>query len=114
MPILRYFSFEFQLQKVSSRFTDPNDSQAESENSFLASYMMEVEDDNVYIGRMTTDVSWNSGLDRRSEEKFYGFASMDMLLGKYYELQIRILTSGRSDIEKIKRKKCTIQSDENR
>ena len=96
------------------RFTDPNDSQAESENSFLASYMMEVEDDNVYIGRMTTDVSWNSGLDRRSEEKFYGFASMDMLLGKYYELQIRILTSGRSAIEKINRKKCKIQSDENR
>ena len=77
---------------------------------------MEVEDDNVYIIimriiiRMTTDVSWNSGLDRRSEEKFYDFASMDMLLGKYYELQIRILTSGRSDIEKINRKKCKIQS----
>ena len=31
--------------KVSSSFTDPNDSQAESENNFLASYMMEVEDD---------------------------------------------------------------------
>ena len=86
---------------MSSRFTDPNDSQAEPENSFPVSYMMEVEDDNVYIGRMTTDVSWNSGLDRRSEEKFYGFASMDVLLGKYYELQIRILTSGRSDIKKI-------------
>ena len=63
--------------------------------------MMEVEDDNVYIGRMTTDVSGNSGLDGQSEEKFYGFASMDVLLLKYYELQIRILTSGRSDIEKI-------------
>ena len=86
---------------MSSRFTDPNDSQAESENSFLASYMMEVEDDNVYFGRMTTDVSWNSGLDRQSEEKFYGFASMNVLIGKYYEPQIRILTSGRSDIEKI-------------
>ena len=51
---------------------------------------------------MTTDVSGNSGLDGQSEEKFYGFASMDVLLWKYYELQIRILTSGRSDIEKIK------------
>ena len=38
---------------MSSSFTDPNDSQAESENNFLASYIMEVEDDNVYIGRMT-------------------------------------------------------------
>ena len=70
---------------------------------------MEVEDDNVYIiGRMTTDVSGNSGLDGQSEEKFYGFASMDVLLLKYYELQIRILTSGRSDIEKINRKYVTI------
>ena len=44
--------------KVSSSFTDPNDSQAESENNFVANlYMMEVEDDNVYFGRMTTDVS---------------------------------------------------------
>ena len=77
----------------------------------LASYMMEVEDDNVYIGG---DVSGNSGPDRQSEEKFYGFASMDVLLGKYYELQIKILTSGRSDIEKINRKKCKIHSDENR
>ena len=89
---------------MSSSFTDPNDSQAESENNFLASYMMEVEDDNVYIGRMTTDVSGNSGLDGQSEKKFYCFASMDVLLLKYYELQIRILTSGRSDIEKINRK----------
>ena len=32
---------------MSSSCTDPNDSQAESENNFLASYMMEVEDDNV-------------------------------------------------------------------
>ena len=63
---------------------------------------------------MTTDVSGNSGLDGQSEEKFYGFASMDVLLWKYYELQIRILTSGRSDIEKINRKKCKIHSDENR
>ena len=47
-------------------------------------------------------------------EKLYGFASMDVLLLKYYELQIRILTSGRSDIEKINRKKCKIHSDENR
>ena len=99
---------------MSSSFTDPNDSQAESENNFLASYMMEVEDDNVYIGRIKTDVSGNSGLDGQSEEKFYGFASMDVLLLKYYELQIRILTSGRSDIEKINRKKCKIHSDENR
>ena len=60
--ILCRFSFEFQLQKVSSRFTDPNDRQAESENSFLASYMMEVEDDNVYIGG---DVSGNSAPDRQ-------------------------------------------------
>ena len=66
--------------------------------------MMEVEDDNVYIGRMTTDVSGNSGLDGQSEKKFYSFASMDVLLLKYYELQSRILTSGRSDIEKINRK----------
>ena len=65
-------------------------------------------------GRMTTDVSGNSGLDGQSEEKFYGFASMDVLLLKYYELQIRILTSDRSDIEKINRKKCKIHSDENR
>ena len=50
---------------------------------------------------MTTDVSGNSGLDGQSEEKFYGFAWMDVLLWKYYELQIRILTSGRSDIEKL-------------
>ena len=63
---------------------------------------------------MTTDVSGNSGLDGQSEEKFHGFASMDVLLWKYYELQIRILTSGRSDIEKINRKKCKIHSDENR
>ena len=35
---------------MSSSFTDPNDSQAESENNFLASYMMEVEDDNVILG----------------------------------------------------------------
>ena len=35
------------------------------------------------------------------EEKFYGFASMDVLLWKYYELQIWILTSGRSDIKKL-------------
>ena len=43
------FSLNFKW-KVSSSFTDPNDSQAESENNFLASYMMElmeVEDDNV-------------------------------------------------------------------
>ena len=38
---------------------------------------MEVEDDNVYSGRMTTDVSGDSGLDSKSEEKFYGLASMD-------------------------------------
>ena len=30
---------------MSSSFTDPNDSQNESENSFVTSYMMEVEDD---------------------------------------------------------------------
>ena len=76
-------------EKVSSSFTDPNDSQAESENNFLASYMMDVENDNVYIGRMTTDVFRNSGLDCQSEEKF-GFASMNLLLLKYYELQINI------------------------
>ena len=99
---------------MSSSFTDPNDSQAESENNFLASYMMEVEDDNVDIGRMTTDVSGNSGLDGQSEKKFYGFASMDELLLTYYELQIRVLTSDRSDIEKINRKKCKIHSDQNR
>ena len=91
---------------MSSSFTDPNESEAESENNFLASYMMEVEDDNIYIGRMTTCVSGNSGLDGQSEKKFYDFASMDVLLLKYYELQIRILTSGRSDIEKINRKRA--------
>ena len=63
---------------------------------------------------MTTDVSGNSGLDGQSEEKFYGLASMDVLLWKYYELQIRILKSGRSNIEKINRKKCKIYRDENR
>ena len=63
---------------------------------------------------MTTDVSGNSGLDGQSVEKFYGFASMDVLLWKYYELQINILTSGRSDIEKINRKKCKIHRDKNR
>ena len=75
---------------MSSSFTDPNDSQAESENHFLASYMTDVEDDNVYIGGMTTDVSGNSGLDGQSQEKLYGFASMDVLLLKYNELQINI------------------------
>ena len=35
------------------------------------------------------------------EEKFYGFASIDVLLWKYYELQIGILASGRSDIKKL-------------
>ena len=60
---------------------------------------------------MTTDVS---GLDGQSKEKFYGFAWVDVLLWKYYELQIRILTSGRSNIEKINRNKCKIYSDENR
>ena len=63
---------------------------------------------------MTTDVSGNSELDGQSEEKFYGFAWIDVLLWKYYELQIRILTSGRSNIEKMNRKKCKIYSDENR
>ena len=61
-----------------------------------------------------TDVSGNSRLDGQSEEKFYGFTSMDVLLWKYYELQIRILRPGRSDIEKINRKKYKIHSDENR
>ena len=51
---------------------------------------------------------------RWSEEKFYGFAWIDVLLLKYYELQIRILTSCRSNIEKINRKKCKIYTDENR
>ena len=63
---------------------------------------------------MTTDVSGNSGLDGQSEEKFYSFALMGVLLLKYYGLQVRILTSGRSDIEKINRKKCKIHSGENR
>ena len=70
---------------------------------------------------MTADMSGNLGLDGQSEEKFYGFAWIDdyfeiltRLLWKYYELQIRILTSGRSNIEKIKRKKCKMYSDENR
>ena len=55
---------------MSSSFTDPNDSQAESENNFLTSYMTMFEDDNVYIRRMTTNVSGDSGLDGQSEEKF--------------------------------------------
>ena len=75
---------------------------------------MDIEDDNVYIGRMTTDVSGSLGLHGQSKEKFYGFASMDVLLLKYYELQIRILASGRSDIEKNNRTKSKIHSDENR
>ena len=65
-----------------SSFNDPNDSQAESENNFVASYMMEVEDDNLKIRRVTTDVSGDSGLDGQSEEAFCGLASMDVLLGK--------------------------------
>ena len=47
---------------------------------------MEVEDDNVYIRRMTTNVSGDSGLNGQSEEKFYGLALMDVLLWKHYEL----------------------------
>ena len=39
-------------------------------------------------------------LDGESEEKFCGFARIDALLLKYNELQIRILTSGRSNIER--------------
>ena len=70
-----------------SSFTNPSDSQAESENNFGANlYMMEVEDNNVYIGRMTTDMSGDSGLDGQSED-----ALRDVLLWKYHELQIRIL-----------------------
>ena len=34
--------------------------------------MKEVEDDNVYITRMTANVSGDSELDGQSEEKFYG------------------------------------------
>ena len=45
-----------------------------NQKTIFSRVMMEVEDDNVYIGRMTTDVSGNSGLDGQSEEKFYGFA----------------------------------------
>ena len=41
---------------MSSSFTDPNDSQNESENNFVASYMMEAEDDTVH-GSVTTEVS---------------------------------------------------------
>ena len=59
------------------------------------------EDDNVYIRRMTTNVSGDSGLDGQSEEKFYGPALMDVSLWKYCELQIRILTSGTNEIVKL-------------
>ena len=45
---------------MSSSFTDLNDSQNESENNFVASYMMEVEDDTVY-GGVTTEVSGPEG-----------------------------------------------------
>ena len=45
---------------MSSSFTDPNDSQNESENNFVASYMMEVEDDTVH-GSVTTEVSGPEG-----------------------------------------------------
>ena len=62
---------------------------------------MEVEDDNVYVRRMTANVSGDSGLDGQSEEKFYGLTVMDMLLWKYYELQNKILTSGTSEIVKL-------------
>ena len=67
---------------MSSSFTDPNDSQAESENNFLASYIMEVEDGNVYIRRMTSNVSGDLGLDGQSEETIYGPALMDVLIWK--------------------------------
>ena len=74
--------------------------------------MMDVEDD---MGEWQQMCQGTQGyIDGQSEEKFYGFASMDVLLLKYYELQIRILTSDWSDIEKINRKKCKIHSDENR
>ena len=63
--------------------------------------MMEVEDDNVYIKRMTTNVSGDSGLEGQSQKKFYGPVMMDVLLWKYYELQIRILTSGTDEIVKL-------------
>ena len=59
LPIPRYFSFQFLLEIVFKLYG----SQAESENNFVASYMMEVEDDNVYIGRMITDLSGDSGLE---------------------------------------------------
>ena len=45
---------------MSSSFTDPNDSQNESENNFVASYMMEVKDDTVH-GSVTTEVSGPEG-----------------------------------------------------
>ena len=67
---------------MSSSSTDPNDSQAKTENSFVVSNMMEVEDDNVYIWGVTTDGSGHSGLDGQSEEKFHGLASIDVLPGK--------------------------------
>ena len=71
---------------------------------------MEVEDDNVYIRRITTNVSGDSGLDSQSEEKFYGLTVMDVSLWKYYELQIEILTSGTSEIVKLAEEsaKCTL------
>ena len=74
---------------------------------------MEVEDDNVCIRRMTTNVSGDSGLDGQSEEKFYGPALMDVLVWKYYELQIRILTSGTGEITKLTEESAK-KIDENR
>ena len=53
-------------------------------------------------------------VNQRKNSTVSTFASMDVLLLKYHELQIRILTSGKSDIEKINRKKCKIHRDENR
>ena len=41
------------------------------------------------------------GLDGQSEENFYGLAVMDVLLCKYYKLQINILTYGTSEIVKL-------------
>ena len=96
---------------MSSSFTDLNDSQAESEKKFVASDMMEVEDDNVYIERMATDKSENSGAEDQSEEKIYSLASTELLLERYYVLgNIKILTSGTSEIVKLTETtaKCTV------
>ena len=68
---------------------------------------MDVEDDNVHIGRMTTDVSGDSGLDCQSEENPMVSPQWMCYFGNIMSYK---LTSGRTDIEKVTRKKCEIRT----